>query len=279
MNHPIYPCLWFDGQAKAAADFYCSIFESSKITDSNPMVTIFEVDGQKIMGLNGGPMYSINASISLFVNCKSVEETERIWNQLIVGGTAMMNLDKYPWSEKYGWLKDKFGMTWQIMFSDIPEGWNKINPSLLFVGENYGKAQEALAHYTSIFEDSKIHHLEMYKEGESQPAGNLKFGHFTVRNSVFSAMDGMGDHEFEFNEGVSFVVNCDTQAEIDFYWEKLTEGGSESKCGWLKDMYGISWQIIPSMLGVLLTNPENGQRAMQAMLGMQKLDIEKLKNA
>jgi len=137
MTNKIYPCLWFDGQAKAAADFYCSIFPNSKIIVESPLVVKFEIEGRTIMGLNGGPMFKINPSISLFVTCQYDEEIETIWNKLISGGSVMMPLDKYPWSEKYGWLVDKFGMTWQLMLGELTQGSNKITPSFLFVGDQY----------------------------------------------------------------------------------------------------------------------------------------------
>jgi len=140
MTHPIYPCLWFDGNAKEAADFYCGIFKKSRITSENPMVVMFELNDSTFMALNGGP-------------------------------------------------------------------------------------------------------------------------HFT------------------FNEATSFVVNCDTQEEIDYYWDKLTKGGEESMCGWLKDKYGLSWQIVPSILGSLVSDPEKGQRVVQAFLKMKKFDIQTLLNA
>jgi len=141
MIHPIYPCLWFDGQAKAAAEFYCSVFKNSKIISITPMVVIFEVNGSKFMGLNGGP-------------------------------------------------------------------------------------------------------------------------------------------HFKFNEAVSFVVTCDTQSEIDFYWDNLTQGGGqESMCGWLKDRFGLSWQIVPSVLGKLMSDPAKGERVGQALMKMKKLDIKTLEAA
>lgn len=141
MANPIYPCLWFDGQAKEAADFYCSIFKNSKISSENPMVVIFELDGKRFMGLNGGP-------------------------------------------------------------------------------------------------------------------------------------------HFKFNESVSFVVDCEDQQEIDYYWNKLLEGGGkESQCGWLKDKFGVSWQIVPTILGKLMSDPEKSGRVMQAFMQMKKFDIEKLLNA
>ncbi|MEP7109480.1 MAG: VOC family protein [Ferruginibacter sp.] len=276
MNNTIFPCLWFDGQAKEAADLYCSIFSNSKITAESPMVVKFEIEGTVIMALNGGPMFKINPSISLFVTCQSNEETERIWNRLLQGGKEMMPLNKYPWSEKYGWVVDKFGMTWQLMLGELPKTGQKIIPSFLFVGKQYGKAQQAIELYTSLFPNSQIHTLQTYVAGESQAEGNLKFGHFTLNQNLFAAMDGFGQHEFEFNEGVSLVVECETQEEIDNYWDILTNDGQESMCGWLKDKFGVSWQIVPKIIGSLMTDPEKAQKVMQAIMKMKKLDIETL---
>ena len=280
MLNTIYPCLWFDGQAKAAAESYCSIFNNSRITTDTPMVVQFEIEGKKIMGLNGGPMFKINPSISLFVTCQSNEEIESTWTKLLDGGKAMMPLDKYPWSEKYGWVVDKFGMTWQLMLGDISDASQKIKTSFLFVGEQYGKAEQAINHYTGIFPNSTINNLQHYQAGEGQPEGTLKFGLFTINNESFSAMDGFGNHEFKFNEGFSLVVECDTQDEIDNYWNSLlADGGKESMCGWLVDKFGVSWQIIPKVLGSLMSNPEKGSRVMQAIMKMKKLDIATLVNA
>ena len=140
MTNQIYPCLWFDGQANAAADFYCSIFENSKITIATPMVVNFELNGKKFMGLNGGPQY-------------------------------------------------------------------------------------------------------------------------------------------KFSPATSFVLECETQEEIDFYWEKLGDGGIYNQCGWLDDKFGVSWQVIPTILGKLMSDPEKAPRVMKAFLQMKKFDIEKLMNA
>lgn len=140
MKKPIYPCLWFDGQAREAAEFYCTVFENSKITDDNGLVVMFEINGKTFMGLNGGPMY-------------------------------------------------------------------------------------------------------------------------------------------KFSEAVSFVVNCETQEEIDYYWNKLTKGGEESMCGWLKDKYGVSWQIVPAILPELLADPSRSERVIQAFLKMRKFDLEKILKA
>ncbi len=279
MTNQIYPCLWFDNQAKEAAAYYCSIFNNSKIVTDSSVAVQFELEGKRIMGLNGGPMFKINPSISLFVTCETVEEIDRLWHWLSDAGSAMIPIGQYPWSECYGWVVDKFGMTWQLMLGEPSSQEQKIIPSLLFVGDLFGKGEQAIRDYTAIFEDSKIHHLELYQVGEEQPAGILKFGSFSLGNTKFAAMDGPGTHDFQFNEGVSLVVECESQQEIDLYWEKLTEGGMEVQCGWLKDKFGISWQIIPEILGSLMSDSEKGTRVMQEVLKMKKLDIETLKHA
>lgn len=279
MKKNTYPCLWFDGNAKAAADFYCSVFNHSKIINDNPMVVRFEIDGTLIMGLNGGPMFKINPSISLFVTCETNEELETIWNKLIEGGSAMMPLGQYTWSKKYGWVVDKFGMTWQLMLGELPAGGQKIIPNFLFTGKQYGRAQEAIKQYTSIFPNSNIQQLQIYEAEEPQQAGNLKFGHFTLQNELFAAMDGFGDHKFQFNEALSIVVECETQVEIDYYWNKLTEDGSEGQCGWLKDKFGVSWQIVPAILSELMSDAEKAPRVIQAFLKMKKFDMEVLLKA
>jgi predicted 3-demethylubiquinone-9 3-methyltransferase (glyoxalase superfamily) len=278
MNNNIFPCIWFDGNAKEAADFYCTVFNHSRITVSSPMVVQFELEGKKIMGLNGGPMFTINPAMSLFVTCETKEEIERIYNKLFDGGKAMMALDKYPWSEQYAWVVDRFGMTWQLTVGNLAEGAQKIITSFLFVGDQFGKGQEAIQQYTSIFPNSSVSHLEINK-GQPETEGSLLFGHFVLNNELFAAMDGPGVHDFKFNEAVSLMVECDTQEEIDNYWTKLTEGGNESRCGWLKDRFGVSWQIVPKVLGSLMTDGARAQRVMAEVMKMKKLDIETLVSA
>jgi predicted 3-demethylubiquinone-9 3-methyltransferase (glyoxalase superfamily) len=274
MNNSIHPCIWFDGNAKEAAEFYCSIFSNAKITTDTPMVVNFDIWGNKFMGLNGGPMFTINPSISIFVYCKTVEQTDEIYNGLAAGGEPLMAIGKYDWSERYGWIKDKFGLTWQIMLGTE----EKICPSLLFAGSEFGKAEEAINFYTSVFSNSSVENLQHWAD-ETPFAGKVLFSQAKLNNFSLIAMDGPGEHAFAFNEALSFVVTCDTQEEIDYYWNKLTEGGQESRCGWLKDQFGISWQIVPAILGQLMSDREKAPRVMQAFMQMKKFDIEKLKQA
>jgi predicted 3-demethylubiquinone-9 3-methyltransferase (glyoxalase superfamily) len=280
MNNNIHPCLWFDGNAKAAADLYCSLFLNSKITVDTAMVVNFELAGLKFMGLNGGPMFKPNASISFTVICETDDETNELWKHLSADGMIMMPLDKYEWSERYGFLQDRFGVCWQIMkgkYSDVNQ---KITPTLLFVGNSFGQAEKAVKFYTEVFSQSSIDGILLYTKDEGEAAGTVKHSQFILDKKVFMAMDGAGNHSFAFNEAISFVVDCETQEEIDYYWNKLTaDGGQESQCGWLKDKFGVSWQIVPAVLGKLMTDPERSQRVMLAFMKMKKFDIAALMNA
>jgi predicted 3-demethylubiquinone-9 3-methyltransferase (glyoxalase superfamily) len=157
----------------------------------------------------------------------------------------------------------------------------KITPFLWF--DN--KAEEAVIFYISIFKNSRIvsvtHYGEEGAEASGRPKGTVMTVAFQLDGQEFVALNG-GPH-FKFTEAISFVVNCDSQDEVDYYWENLSEGGDEKaqQCGWLKDKYGVSWQIVPAVLVELLSDPdhEKSRRAMKAMLQMKKIDIETLKQA
>jgi predicted 3-demethylubiquinone-9 3-methyltransferase (glyoxalase superfamily) len=277
MNNNIHPCIWYDGNAKVAAEFYCSVFPGAKITVDSPMVVNFELYGQKFMGLNGGPMFKTNPSVSFLIICEEDDEIETLWKALSEDGMVMMPLDKYDWSERYGFVQDKFGLAWQIMkgkYSDVNQ---KITPTLLFVGNSYGKAEAAVKYYTEVVKPSSVDGILLYAENEGPAAGSVKHSQFILDGKVFMAMDGYGEHKFAFNEGISFVVECKDQEEIDYFWNTLTsDGGQESMCGWLKDKFGVSWQIIPKNIGALIMDPVNGQKAMQALMQMKKIDIAKM---
>ena len=276
MTHPIYTCLWFDGNAKAAADFYCSVFQNSKITSENPVVVNFELAGVKFMGLNGGPQFKPTPSISFFLTCDTDEEVVRYWDILREGGNILIPLDKYPWSEKYGWCSDKYGFTWQIFKGKQSEVKQKIVPLLMFASNRYGKTEEAIKFYVSLFKNSEIQTLDLYGKDAPQPEGKVMHSRFVLNNKVFMAMDGIVDHKFDYNEAISFVVECDTQEEIDFYWNSFTKEGQESMCGWCKDKFGVSWQIAPAILKTLMADPAKSKNVMEAFLKMRKFDIAKL---
>jgi predicted 3-demethylubiquinone-9 3-methyltransferase (glyoxalase superfamily) len=279
MNKPLYPCLWFDGQAREAAELYCSVFKDTKITSDNQMVVIVESSGQKLMLLNGGPEYKINPSISFFVVCENVKELDNSWNKLIEGGTVMMPLDNYPWSKKYGWIQDRFGVNWQLSFAEPAVTGQKITPALMFTENQFGNAEEAINFYVSLFEGSGVDLISRYTKDDNDVEGAVNHAQFRLRNRVFMAMDSSAMHKFSFNEGISLVVECDSQTEIDYFWDNLTREGEESQCGWLKDKYGVSWQIIPSILNELMSDSSRSERVINAFLKMRKFDIDTLINA
>jgi len=276
MSKHLYPCLWFNGNIKEATSFYCSLFENSLIHANNEIVTKFEIQGTTIKLLNGGSLFTKNASISFFVKCETKVEIEKLCNAFMDGGKVMIPLGSYPWCEYYTWVEDKYGMSWQLFLGTLEANEQKIIPSLLFTKEVFGKGFEAMKFYTGIFKEGKITSNSLYEQGEGQPVGSLKFGSFTLNQSQFAAMDGPGEHKFSFNEGVSFVVECKDQEEVDYYWDQLTEGGHEGQCGWLKDKFGVSWQIIPTVLNELMSQPETAEKARNAFMKMRKFVIKDL---
>lgn len=294
----ITPFLWFDTQAAEAAEFYTSAFKSADIhntahyTDAGQdvhgqpagqvMTVEFEIEGQRFVALNGGPHFKFNPSISFFVACNTKNEVDELWRRLSDGGGALMELGEYPFSERYGWLHDKYGLSWQVMFVGEGEVTQRITPALMFVGDVCGKAEEAMTFYTSLFDDSAIGGIARYgeTEGPDEP-GTIMHASFTLAGQEFMAMDSALDHQFAFNEAISFAVNCDTQEEIDYYWHELSAVPEAEQCGWLKDKFGVSWQIVPTLLGELVSDPDpqKSEQVTQALLSMKKLDIEELQQA
>ncbi len=151
----------------------------------------------------------------------------------------------------------------------------KITPFLWF----NGKAEDAMNFYTSIFKNSKIGRITRYGDAGPGPKGTVMSATFQLDGQEFMALNG--GPQFKFTEAISFFVNCETQEEVDELWEKLSAGGQKSRCGWLKDKYGLSWQIIPSALGEMLgdKDPEKSRRVMKVMLQMDKIDIKRLEQA
>jgi predicted 3-demethylubiquinone-9 3-methyltransferase (glyoxalase superfamily) len=248
MKKQITPCLWYDAKAKEAV-------------------------------LDGGPMYHPNPSISFYYICEQTEEFDRIWNAFKEGGNIMMPDGKYPWGERYGWITDKYGVSWQLALGKISDVGQKITPCFLFTGKQYGRAEEAMSYYSTIFKESTIEGILRFDANE-QPdeKGKVKHAQMSIDGEKFMFMDS-AEHKFSFSEGVSLTVYCETQQEIDYYWEKLTESGAESMCGWLKDKFGVSWQIIPTVLGKILNDPKKAGKAAQAFMSMRKLDIEQIVQA
>lgn len=279
MKKSIYPCLTLKGKVAEASAFYIQTFGEGSVVQTSPFVIQIELSGQKLMLLNDGPSAEPNTSISFMVICETELETEKYWSELVKEGKVFMALDTYPWSSKYGWVSDKYGVSWQIYTGSKADTPQKFCPTLMFTGANAGKAEQALHYYTRLFPNSNIQGIMKYSEGDGDAADFIKHAQFNINNFVMMAMDSSADHGVSFNDAISFVVECENQKEIDRYWDDLTaNGGKAIACGWLTDQYGISWQIIPKSLGKLMSDPVRGQRAMAAMMKMKKLIIADLEN-
>ena len=285
----ITPHLWFDKEAKEAAEFYTALFPDSKITNTTTIhdtpsgdcdIVSFELSGQPFMAISAGPLFSFNPSVSFHVACKTKGEIDVLWGGLAERGTVLMELGAYPWSEKYGWVQDRYGLSWQVMFAR--ETRQKITPVLMFVGKVCGKAEEAVNFYASVFHGAKIPNILRYGKGEEpDKSGTVKYAAFTLLGHEFGAMDSAYEHRFTFNEAISFTVHCDTQKEIDYYWDKLSAIPEAEQCGWVKDRYGLSWQVVPARLGEMMRSGDTEKiaRVTKALLQMKKLDLAALKKA
>ena len=280
MKKKITPCLWFNNQANEAATLYCSVFANAKITAQSPFVAEINISGQSITLLDGGPKYKPNASISFYYICETAEELDRAWNAFSKDGNVLMPLDKYPWGEKYGWINDKFGISWQLALGKIEDVGQKITPCMLFTGKQYGRAEEAINFYSSVFKDTKVDGILRYGANEKpDQEGKVKHAQMALNGNKLMLMESAVAHNFTFTEGVSLTIHCETQEEIDYYWERLTENGAESMCGWLKDKFGVSWQIVPVILSKIMSDPAKAGKAAQAFMAMRKLNIEQIVQA
>ena len=340
----ITPHLWYDKEAKEAAEFYVSVFGNPAFAPSTPLgatagtskvksvntlhdtpsgdadVVSFELWGYQFMAISAGPYFKFNPSISFMVNFDPSQDKDaktridEVWAKLIEGGKALMPLDKYPFSERYGWVQDKYGLSWQLILTK-PEGEERplIIPSLLFVTEGCDKAEEATDFYLSVFKNSPAAASTSVKTSADKKAmagtergaiarypagmepnkpaaaeamagkeGAIMFTDFMLEGQWFAAMDGSSAmHKFAFNEAVSLMVHCKDQKELDYYWEKLSAVPESEQCGWLKDKYGVSWQITPTDLDEMMSKgtPEQMARVTQAFLKMKKFDIAELRKA
>lgn len=287
----ITPHLWFDKEAKEAANFYTSIFKDSEIKDTatlhnTPSGTVDLVTivlaGQEFRLISAGPYFRFTPAVSFLVACDSKAQVDTLWAQLSTGGSALKELGEYPFSERYGWTQDKYGLSWQVMFMGEPEVKQEIIPTLMFVGAQCGKAEEAINFYSSVFRNAKVQHVLRYGKGqEPDQEGTIKHAGLTLEGEEFAVMDSARAQNFAFNEAISFMVHCETQKEIDYYWGKLSADPKAEQCGWLKDKFGLSWQIVPTVMDEMLKDKDTNKivRVTEAFLKMQKFDIEKLKQA
>ena len=216
----IIPFLWFDDQAEKAINFYVSLFPNSKINFMTkwpeggpfPSDTIqtasFNLDGVTFHAFDAGPQFQFNPSISFFALFESEDEVKKVWEKFSDGGQVLMPLDSYLWSSCYGWITDRFGISWQLMQGNPKDVDQPIVPLLMFSGDQKGKAEQALNQYRSIFSDSSLVGVSRYEANEPGPDGMVKHAQFKLAGQTFMAMDNGTDTDVPFNEAISFFVNC-----------------------------------------------------------------------
>ena len=299
----IIPNLWFNKNAEEAGEFYASSFPKTTTsvearypeTDlldfqkdfaGLPLVVGVEIDEYRFTLINAGDQFRPNPSVSFMLNfdprvlggdAASVQASlDKLWTALSDGGKVLMPLQEYPFSPRYGWVEDRYGVSWQLMFVD-PDGLSTadearpfIVPSLLFGGAAQNRAREAIDFYVSLFPDARIGTVAEYPAPSGPaPAGAIMYADFQLAGQWFVAMDNGAGQEFGFDCGVSFEVDCADQAEIDHYWDAMSAVPEAEQCGWLADRFGVSWQIVPTNMGELMARPDGYEHMMQ----MKKLVI------
>lgn len=297
----IVPNLWFAGNAPEAAAFYtrafpeASSFVSGRYPESDlpefqkefagqPVTVDLDIGGYRIVLINAGGEFSPTAAMSFMVNIDpsmfdggedaARQQFDALWESLSDGAEIFMPVGEYPFSKRYGWVQDRFGVSWQLILTD-PAGEPRpfLMPSLLFSGEVQNRAQEAIEFYTSLFDDARIGTVAAYPEPTGPAAaGALMFAEFQLEGQWFTGMDSGAPGTFIFTPGNSLQVECADQAEIDRLWEALSAVPEAEQCGWLVDRFGVSWQIVPTGMGALMKRPG----AYERMLQMKKIVIADL---
>src|SRR5262245_41680431 len=287
----ITPHLWFDKEAKEAAEFYTSIFKNSKVNETTTLhntpsgsvdILTIQLSGQEFTLISAGPLFKFTPAVSFLVACATKEEVEGLWAKLSKGGMALMELGEYPFSEKYGWTQDRYGLSWQVMCRGDRKIIQKITPMLMFVGKQCGKAEEAINFYASVFHNARVGDILRYGKGEEPDnEGTVKHASFTLEGQEFTAMDSADAHYFTFKEAISFMLHGETHREIEYYCKKLSAYPKAEQCGWLKDRYSLSWQIVPTAMDEMLRDKDEKKiaRVTEAFLRMKKFDIDALKRA
>ncbi len=293
----ITPNLWFAGDAAEGAELYASTFPNARVVSTSyypdeglpdfqrefagkPLTVSVEIDGFRIQLINAGASYRPNPSLSFMMNFDpssdpdARERIDDVWTKLADGGRVLMPLGEYPFSVRYGWVEDRFGVNWQLILTD-PTGEPRpfVMPAFLFSGDAQDRAREAVDYYTSVLPDSRLGSLVEYPQ-QSGPAaaGAVMFADFTLAGQWFVAMDSAAEMSEGFTPGYSLSVECADQDEIDRLWDALSSVPEAEQCGWCVDRFGVSWQVVPERMDELMEAPG----AFQAMLEMKKLVIADL---
>ncbi|MFU2181304.1 VOC family protein [Streptococcus hyovaginalis] len=290
----LIPHLWYDTEAREAVERYTSLFPDSgldwsyTITDTpsgDAEMIHFHLGDTTMAAISAGPYFQLNESISLMIDLSSKEELNRIYKGLMDGGRELMPLDEYDFSPYYAWVEDKYGLSWQLSYNpEITESF-RVSFCLLFSEDQVGLAENALKTYQECFVGSYVERISYYQSGEALlEEAKINYSQLRIGNQDLILMDHGYGGENSFNEAFSFMLLVDTQEEADAYYEHLSAVPEAEICGWTKDTYSVSWQIVPRMMmaSQLTSSQEKMQTLNQAILKMKRLDIaeiEKLLNS
>jgi predicted 3-demethylubiquinone-9 3-methyltransferase (glyoxalase superfamily) len=298
----IVPNIWFSHAAEEAGRFYAralpsassaveSRYPMSGLPDfqlglaGEPLTVALDVKGTRFTLINAGDEFRPTPAISFLLNVdpsafagaeqEAQDRLDAMWEMLADGGEVRIGLGEHPFSSRYGWIEDRYGVNWQLMLTDpADEPRPFVIPALTFGGAVQDRAAEASDFYVSLFAHSPggaqvgIRHPYGVATGPAR-SGALAFGEFRIGGQWFMALDSGADRAFSFTEGVSLEVRCHGQAEIDRLWGALSAVPEAEQCGWLKDRYGVSWQIVPENMDELMSRPHAWER----MMSMRKLVI------
>ena len=297
-DQKIVPNVWCAGNAEEAGRFYASVFPGAATSIESrypreglldfqrplagePLTVAVEIEGTRLTLINAGDDFRPTPALSFLLNFDPLAfggdaeaaraRLDAVWSGLSDGGRVLMPLGEYPFSPRYGWVEDRYGVSWQLMLTD-PEGEPRpfLIPSLMFGAEAQNRAGEAVDFYVSVFDDAEAGSRYPYG-APTRPASAeaLMFGEFRIGAQWFAAMDSGTEQAASFTPGVSLEVRCADQAEIDRLWDALSAVPEAEQCGWLVDRFGVSWQIVPARMGELMERPD----AFARMLEMKKIVI------
>ncbi len=278
----VVPAIWCDGTAAEAARFYAETFRAATVVDqaAGPAATV-SIHGLELLLIDGDDTYAPNPSISGLLNFDPLlfggEEQARayldeLYERLSTGG-VLMELGEYPFSSCYAWVRDRYGFTWQLMLTD-PAGEPRpfVVPAFMFGGINHGNALDATSHWIEVLDDSARGALHTYGADGPFEEGTVMFTDFRLGGTWFAAMDSGAFHEFTFTPGVSVLVRCADQDEIDQVWAGLSAVPEAERCGWCLDRWGVSWQVVPTTIGQLMADETTRDQILQ----MGKIDLRRL---
>ncbi|HEL2111681.1 TPA: VOC family protein [Streptococcus suis] len=281
---PIIPHLWYDTEAKEAVAFYVDLFGGNvdwtyTITDTpsgDSDLIQFQLGDMTLAAISAGPYFTLNESMSLMVNVADKDEVTRLYQALSEGGRILMPLGEYPFSPYYVWLEDRFGLSWQLSYAPDLDKPYQFDICLLFSQEQVGLAQPMLDYYKDKLPQASVGQLSYYGEGEAAvEAAKLNYAELLVAGQKMIVMDHGYGGVASFNEAFSFMVYVDSQEEAESWYEKVSAVPEAEICGWGKDQFGISWQIVPRILmeAYDTANPEKVKAVNAAVMTMKRLDI------